>query len=1000
MTILSRLSRTAAVLLASLMLPAASVGAQQQAAVVAPAPSAVPQPTTLQPDDPWLYRGTDIPQDEEWRFGELPNGLRYAVRNNGVPPGQVSIRIRIDAGSLYEKDSERGFAHLVEHLTFRESEYIEKSTAIATFQRLGATFGSDTNAETTPTQTVYKLDLPSANRTRFEEALRLMSGMIRKPVLSESNLALDVPIVLAESRESGGAQRRVADATRSLYFAGQPLADRATIGTTETLQGATSESVQAFHKRWYRPENTMIAIVGDAPPEIFASLIERYFGDWTVAGPHVPQPDFGEPKAPEGADPENPVGGAKVMVEPDLPRAVTWAVLRPWVEVTDNLEYNRGLLIDAIAQAIINRRLETKARAGASYLFAGVQQDDVSRSADGTFVTVTPLGNDWKQAVLDVRSVIADAVTTPPSEEEIERELAEYDVMFANMVEQRVNQAGAKLADDMVNAVDIREAVASPETILSVFREMRDRFTPEAILQHSQTLFAGTVTRILYVTPESGEASEADLQQALIEPVEPDDASRIAAENLSFDELPEIGQASQPVDVRPIGVLEIEQIEFANGVKALIWPTLHEPGRATVRVRFGSGYRAFAPEDAAYISLGQMALVPSGVGPLGAEELDRIATGRKLGFQFRIEDGVFVLEGQTRPADIADQLYLFAAKLAMPRWDENPLLRAKAAAVLGYESYAANPMGVISRDLNYLLSDRDPRFATPTPEQINAATPEGFREVWEPLLKQGPIEVLVFGDINREETIAALSRTFGALAPRQPIPAEALARTLSFPAGQNGPQVEYHRGEPNTAAAVVAWPTGGGAARLSESRQLEVLADVFSNRLLEAMREKTGASYAPHVGTSWPLDLDSGGRMIAIAQMPPAAVPDFFEQADAIAADLAATGPSADELLRVTEPLRQLLDRALSGHLFWMNMLEGGTQDPQRIAKLRSLMADYTQATPERMQELASRYLGGRSAWRFAVIPQGQELAAWKPGGTGAMTTGRALPRSEAAAGR
>ena len=52
-------------------------------------------------------RGSDVPRDKEWLFGEMDNGLRYAVRRNGVPPGQVSIRVRIDAGSLYERDSER-----------------------------------------------------------------------------------------------------------------------------------------------------------------------------------------------------------------------------------------------------------------------------------------------------------------------------------------------------------------------------------------------------------------------------------------------------------------------------------------------------------------------------------------------------------------------------------------------------------------------------------------------------------------------------------------------------------------------------------------------------------------------------------------------------------------------------------------------------------------------------------------------------------------------------
>src|SRR3546814_3130906 len=46
---------------------------------------------------PWLYENSDVPIDPAWRFGTLSNGVRYAVRRNGVPPGQVSVRLRIDA---------------------------------------------------------------------------------------------------------------------------------------------------------------------------------------------------------------------------------------------------------------------------------------------------------------------------------------------------------------------------------------------------------------------------------------------------------------------------------------------------------------------------------------------------------------------------------------------------------------------------------------------------------------------------------------------------------------------------------------------------------------------------------------------------------------------------------------------------------------------------------------------------------------------------------------
>ncbi|GAA4041297.1 M16 family metallopeptidase [Parerythrobacter jejuensis] len=934
------------------------------------------RPASLQSEEetPWLYEGSNVPVDRAWLFGELDNGLRYAVRRNGVPPEQVSIRIRIDAGSLHERDEERGFAHLLEHLLFRESKYLGPAQAIPTWQRLGATFGSDTNAVTSPTQTVYKLDLPEANPAKLEESFKLLSGMVREPVINDANLAAEVPIVMAEKRERGGPAQRVGDARRATLFAGQRLAERSPIGTVETLSGAKADAVDAFHKRWYRPENAVIVVAGDADPVEFARLIEEYFNDWQGQGEGAEAPDFGDPVAPAGADAANPVGETAVLIEPDLPRSYTYAIMRPWRPVQDTIVYNEGLLMDALSQALINRRLEKRARGGGSFLYAQVQQDDVSRSADATFVNFAPLTDDWQAALKDVRSVIADALSSPPTAEEIAREVAEFDVAFKASVDEAPVAPGARLADNLVDAVDIRETTAAPETVLDVFRNMQERVTPAAILARTRALFEGDVIRSVYVTPSTGEAGEDDLRTALLEPVTADSSARLAASNISFEDLPPIGEPGVVAQSGPLGILGIEQVQFANGVRAMLWPNDAEPGRVAVKVRFGSGYRGFGDRDAPYVLLGEMALVGSGVGELGQEELDRIATGRKLGFDFKIDDAVFTFEAQTRGSDLADQLYLFAAKLGMPRWDPNPIIRAQAASRLAYESYATSPGGLLSRDLDYLLRDRDPRFATPTPEMMAQTTPEGFREVWEPLLAQGPVEVMIFGEFNRDETLEALRKTFGALPERSPIPAEAASRTPGFPSAGDT-TVLKHRGDANQAAAVISWPSGGGVANIRESRQIEILTQLFMNRLMDEMRERAGASYAPQVSSDWPVDLEEGGTITAFAQLKPEDVPTFFAAAESIASDIANNPPSADELNRVTEPLRQLISRASTGNGFWMFQLEGATYDSRRVAVIRSLLNDYSQTTPEAMQALARRYLASRPGYRLAVIPEGQELA-------------------------
>ena len=43
------------------------------------------------------------------------------------------------------------------------------------------------------------------------------------------------------------------------------------------------------------------------------------------------------------------------------------------------------------------------------------------------------------------------------------------------------------------------------------------------------------------------------------------------------------------------GLLEVEQVDFDNGVKALLWSNNAEPGRVTVKVRFGANTQLLLP---------------------------------------------------------------------------------------------------------------------------------------------------------------------------------------------------------------------------------------------------------------------------------------------------------------------------------------------------------------------------------------------------------------------
>lgn len=911
---------------------------------------------------PWLYVGSDIPPDPAWTFGVLPNGVRYAVRRNGVPPGQVSIRVNIEAGSLMERESERGFAHFIEHLSFHGSRYVADGESIKIWQRLGATFGSDTNASTTNTQTIYKLDLPNATKSGLDESVKILSGMMSAPELKPDQVDSERRTVLAEAREQAGAEVRVGDATRAHYFAGQLLATRSPIGTTAALNAATAASLRAFHDRWYRPERAIVVIVGDGNPALFEQMIIKYFSDWRGKGPSTPDPDFGKP------DPKAPAN--LVITEPGVPLVVSLATLRPWVQKADTIAYNQGRLVELVALRLINRRLEERARAGGSFLQASVDRDDIARSVDGTFVQIVPLGDDWQSAVRDVRAVIADALANPSVQADIDREAGEFFAALQVGVDTQRTEAAAKQADDLIEAVNIRETVASAQVALDVFSGIKNKITPEGIRVATRALFTGVGPRAVLTsrTPiNGGNEALAAAVNAEVTAI----ASASTAPVGSFDQLPPLGKPGKVKKREPIPDFGMEQIKFANGVNMILYPNPAETGKIYVQVRFGRGLQALPSNKQTVAWAGSAALLAGGVANYDQNALDRLTSGRRINAGFDIGESAFVLRSQTRAADLTDQLKLLASQMTSLRWDAAPVQRARAAFLTNYDTLGTSPQSVLSRDLSSLLHGGDTRWGTPSREAIQALTPQTFRQFWEPLLKTGPIEVLVFGDIAADDAIAAVGETFGALKKRT------AARPLSGSTGSRGPTptstpiVRFHTGPADQAAAVLAYPLGGGTAGLYESRKLELLSSIFNDRMFNEFREAEGAGYSPNVNSNWPLSLQSGGSFIISSQLRPDRIDLFYRIARSIADDLAAKPVTADELVRAVTPLRQFIARASSGNTFWMSQLAGLSQDKGKVAALRTLSSDYGRITPAELQETAKRWLLQDKAMMLVVKPEG-----------------------------
>ena len=166
------------------------------------------RPTIPRKAAPWPHQNADIQPDPNVIWGRLDNGMRYVLLPNATPKDRVSLRMLVSAGSLMEREDQRGLAHLLEHMAFKGSENMPAGDLVQYLERLGMAFGADTNASTSFDSTVYKLELPSNNSDLLDRSLLVLREKADKLLIPAAELDKERGVVLSEKRLRDTAQYR------------------------------------------------------------------------------------------------------------------------------------------------------------------------------------------------------------------------------------------------------------------------------------------------------------------------------------------------------------------------------------------------------------------------------------------------------------------------------------------------------------------------------------------------------------------------------------------------------------------------------------------------------------------------------------------------------------------------------------------------------------------------------------------------------------------------
>ena len=201
---------------------------------------------------------------------QLENGLKILLFPDPSAP-KVTVNLTVFVGSRHEGYGETGMAHLLEHMVFKGTPNHPKPPK--TLKDLGASF----NGTTWLDRTNYYETMPASDEN-LEAAIRLEADRMVNSYVRKEDLDTEMTVVRNEfERGENSPERVLGQRMFSAAFEWHNYG-KSTIGNRADIERVPIKNLQAFYKKYYRPDNAMLVIAGEFNQFKALGYAARYFG--------------------------------------------------------------------------------------------------------------------------------------------------------------------------------------------------------------------------------------------------------------------------------------------------------------------------------------------------------------------------------------------------------------------------------------------------------------------------------------------------------------------------------------------------------------------------------------------------------------------------------------------------------------------------------------------------------------------------------------------------
>lgn len=328
----------------------------------------------------------------------LSNGMRvYLLQDHDLP--MVNMTAFINVGSIYEPDAKTGLAGMTGALIRSGgTRDMEPEKLDAELEFMASSIESSVGGD------MGNLAMSTLTKN-LDRTLELYAQVMMYPAFRVDRITIARNRAIEAVRRQNDDPKEVADRelTKALY-AGHPFGRYPTM---DSLNAITRDDLATFYKRYYQPENIILAVSGDFDKKQLLARLESLFGGWK-----------GKAELPQVAAPAPEVKPEVLFVRKDVNQS---AVRMGHMGVDkSNPDIYAIRVMDYILGGGFTSRLVQEVRSNQGLAYNVDSHFDIGRRFIGTFVAETETkSRTTVKAISLMRDIIAGLTKEPVTDQEL-----------------------------------------------------------------------------------------------------------------------------------------------------------------------------------------------------------------------------------------------------------------------------------------------------------------------------------------------------------------------------------------------------------------------------------------------------------------------------------------------------------------------------------------------------------------------------------------------------